>query len=662
MKDILDKLTKLQGTAPKAKKKLTEDSTSVEVRNAKPKTFKDFFETVLNTVPLAGEKPGAGPQSTFLSTSDPQLAKTLGPMINQLAKDKKIQVVMPATQPNQPVQPNQQQNQQQNQTTQPNQPAQAGSTGQAPVGQQPVKEKWGADTEVSPSEKGKYKGKTKAELTSTYNKLKKSGPHKKGSPEYGRMRELAFAIRAKSDWGKVQEADIPSSAGVDTKGAGLGAGRSETTLEDKKVMKKKIKESANHRIAAARHEGRSHGLKGHSHCGKNYDDMDEAHAYHEGFKEGLDECYGMGVYESMPAMEADMPMETDMPMEDELDEVSRGEWLKQKAKTVPGNTFKAFGQTFHDDEVLETYPAFESWDRQLKSLINEGLSVSISKGLEGGHDSATVTATEGDADKLMTLIKSAGLGVFGGEETHMDMGADTPAKHGGIEVVGDHDGMMGLMKKLSNVSNHSDNDSNDDYEDEEESTCDDCGMHESKCGCSKEESVREMRCDECGMLESKCGCHEGKEMVDEVETEDQQTAQMAESRSESFYDLLKQLDALTEASKKEKKQAKDDSDMSDKQEKYFGKKSTKKDKEEVKEWANGIGGKGKDTEGKGTNAAFEQDIDFMTKVISGGLNKQKSTGQTTVPVIASQLNRTHSSDTSGFNESIFDFKTLAGIK
>ena len=36
---------------------------------------------------------------------------------------------------------------------------------------------------------------------------------------------------------------------------------------------------------------------------------------------------------------------------------------------------------------------------------------------------------------------------------------------------------------------------------------------------------------------------------------------------------------------------------------------------------------------------FEADIDFMTKVISGGLNKQKSTGQTTIPVINGQKSR-----------------------
>lgn len=65
-------------------------------------------------------------------------------------------------------------------------------------------EKWGTETNVSPQEKGKYSGKTKAELLHSYNELKKSGPHHRGSPEFGRMRELAFAIRAKGGWGKVK--------------------------------------------------------------------------------------------------------------------------------------------------------------------------------------------------------------------------------------------------------------------------------------------------------------------------------------------------------------------------------------------------------------------------------------------------------------------------
>lgn len=69
---------------------------------------------------------------------------------------------------------------------------------------QGLDEKWGKSTKVSPAERGKYQGRTKAELLKSYNALKKSGPHPKGSPEYGRMRELAFAIRAKTGWGKVE--------------------------------------------------------------------------------------------------------------------------------------------------------------------------------------------------------------------------------------------------------------------------------------------------------------------------------------------------------------------------------------------------------------------------------------------------------------------------
>ena len=56
------------------------------------------------------------------------------------------------------------------------------------------------------------------------------------------------------------------------------------------------------------------------------------------------------------------------------------------------------------------------------------------------------------------------------------------------------------------------------------------------------------------------------------------------------------------------------------------------EEEKLDEWANDAGKKGTDT-------TFQQDIDFMTKVISGGLNKQKSTGQTTIPVIAGQKDR-----------------------
>ena len=68
-----------------------------------------------------------------------------------------------------------------------------------------VEEKWGKPTKVRPEELDKYKGWSLAELRKAYNALKAKGPHKKGSPELGRLRELSFAIRAKTGWGKISE-------------------------------------------------------------------------------------------------------------------------------------------------------------------------------------------------------------------------------------------------------------------------------------------------------------------------------------------------------------------------------------------------------------------------------------------------------------------------
>jgi hypothetical protein len=70
-------------------------------------------------------------------------------------------------------------------------------------GQYELDEKWGTPTKVAASERGKYKGRSLEDLRSAYKALKASGPHSRGSEEFGRMRELAFAIRAKTGWGGV---------------------------------------------------------------------------------------------------------------------------------------------------------------------------------------------------------------------------------------------------------------------------------------------------------------------------------------------------------------------------------------------------------------------------------------------------------------------------
>jgi len=577
---------------------------------------------------------------------------------------------------------------------------------------------------------------------------------RKLTPKYGK--EAATKI-AGAQMKKIKEAEMPTHDG--DMGAGLGAGRSQQFeakkpdankngipdyAEDGKgkndLKKKKVKESMNENLLAAKLKGKHDGLKGNSHCGKNYEDMEEARHYHEGYKEGLDECYGqmpirglvgeMGnEVENMASYGARTPA-----MEDDMYEMDKTSYMKQQAAKTSGDTFKAFGQTFNDSDVLDEF-AFEALDNQLNALLEskedvaEGMTVSISKGQQGAPDSVSVSAQDGEAEQLLSIIKSAGLGLFGGEEQNgygAPQGGNAP---GGISVVDDHDGMMALMKKLSGAGEEV---SGGDYENEEghgdehgpEETCESCG----------------------GMMEAGHSC-ESKEMVDEVESEDQQLYNVAEDNppdsgadntdtdvagqvgsdkalatadaaadeeeakiyssptneaedetgeeageeeeqkekmsESSFFNLYKKLAMLSEESTSEKddkaeraakKVAKDieydeghkgkDDDKAEEAGKKVKKDieyDDKKDKKEkIDEWANEAGK-------NGTDASFEADIDFMMNIISGGLNKRKQTGQTTIPVLGTQMNRMVSHSTTDINESkmlnesVNDWKKLAGI-
>jgi len=66
-------------------------------------------------------------------------------------------------------------------------------------------ESWDKETVVDPREEGKYEGRSLESLKKEYDTLKARGPFKEGSENFGKMKELAFAIRAKSGWGKVEE-------------------------------------------------------------------------------------------------------------------------------------------------------------------------------------------------------------------------------------------------------------------------------------------------------------------------------------------------------------------------------------------------------------------------------------------------------------------------
>ena len=508
--------------------------------------------------------------------------------------------------------------------------------------------------------------------------------------------------------------------------------------------KKKVKEGMEHNLQAARLQGKSHALRKMPYNCTN-DDMEEARHYHDGFKEGLDECYGqmpilgrtavgeMGQGPEVATMASYGADDMGEAMYDEGNAFTAG-----LAKTPHGGKFKVGGSSFTDnsryDSNLDEF-AFEALDKQLNAIledkkVSEGMTVSISKGQQGSPDSVSVSAQDGEADQLLSIIKSAGMGLFGGDEQN-GYGAPqgSAGAHGGISVVDDHDGMMALMKKLSG---NGEMQGGGDYEDEEgsseeghmhgeEETCESCGgMMEENHQCDSGEQsvmgedesedqmayeVAETNAPDSGAdntnadvagnaaansalatadagqdeeegqvyssptegMEDTTGEEAGTDALDEEgyykdpdgddeSAEDQEDKKDNEKRrreeetvAESFANLYKKLAYLSEESTSEKdakaekagkKVAKDieydegHKGKDDNKAEKAGKKVTKdieyddkKDKKVDESYANSA------------DDTFEADIDFMTKVITGGLNKQKSTGQTTIPVIAGQRNR-----------------------
>jgi hypothetical protein len=177
-----------------------------------------------------------------------------------------------------------------------------------------------------------------------------------------------------------------------------------------------------------------------------------------------------------------------------------------------------------------------------------------------------------------------------------------------------------------------------------------------------------------------------EEMQASMNEEDDDEKQKDGLDESSFFNLYKKLAMLSEESTSEKddkaekaakKVAKDieydeghkgkEDDKAEKAGKKVKKDieyDDKKDKKKIDEWANDAG-PGKSA----SDTTFETDIDFMMNVISGGLNKRKSTGQTTIPVISNQSNRQMSHNTTSINESVSNssdavaqWKKLAGLK
>jgi hypothetical protein len=563
----------------------------------------------------------------------------------------------------------------------------------------------------------------------------------------------------------------------DQLGPGSHSGRG-NVLESK--TKKRINENMN-TCEAAYHEGKSHGLSKHNYACKYNEGSEEHRRYHRGYIEGLDECYGLQpnrglVDETVDDMtetasymdDNDLPEITDDDLVDdmasygahdddmldemhtELDEVSRGEWMRQKdreAEKAGKGSFSAFGQTFNTADIDEAF-TFESLERQLNALlkedagVTEGLSVSMSQGLSGlngqGNDTVSVTATDDDASKLLGFMKQVGLGGFGDEKSGDQPSAIVSVSDYGAPAYNGHDDMKNMMVKMSG----------EDYEEEESEegeqhhhqpeVCTECGMNETKCQCDEEVVETETQDQETEQVAEDDGegyeqgqeaeaqidsalavGSENEEQVDEMfffpdkRSRDQKSRDRNEptdvlgnrpkhgiaKHGNEYKDIVKGKNQAGEElpqdyrdrfklgkPKGELPESKDkESAMKDPnsavdyainvlrarwpeaekviatdpkaRERYErvvlkGKMSdSKKPSEEfvlplwlqndtwgqfeaaLNEWANEAG---KD----GTEASFQRDIDFMTKVISGGLNKPKSTGQQTIPVLAQDKKRT----------------------
>lgn len=493
-------------------------------------------------------------------------------------------------------------------------------------------------------------GKDEGKPGKNFAKIAKSAGERYGSKAAGER--VAGAVRAKlMKQGKLEEDAKPDFLDVDKDGDEKESFKK--AVKDKET-KKKVKEGMDSRLKAAHHAGKSHAL---SKQGYNcaYDDMEEARQYHEGFKQGLDECYGQmpmeGVgqeVEDMASYGAHTPTIAD----------EGNAFTGALAKTPSGGKFSVGGKTFTDNSSLEEANPFsmsesmEAWDKELNALlegktsVNEGLSVSISKGQQGAPDSVSVTAQDAEADQLLGLLKQAGLGLFGGDDA-VQTGqsspmsvttGDEPAQAGanGIEldVVDDHDGMMDLIKKVTGAQPAQPQGGFADQEGGEEGSEDYADEEGSDEGHEEHEHTDEEACNECGMAYESCGCDD-KEMVDEVESEDQMEYEVAE-------------DAADDSGATETEQ--EDADVAQANQSAAEYDASQTEEETVEEsYANS------DDDG------YQADMDFMTNVITGGLNKKKATGQSTIPVVASQASRL-GNPMQESADLLTDWKSLAGIK
>ena len=447
-------------------------------------------------------------------------------------------------------------------------------------GDEQMNEKWDAKMDTPASEKGKYAGKSKSELLKAYNHLKSTGPHKEGSKPYSNMKELAFAIRAKGKFGKVQDEEKVNELSPSTIQS-AAAKRDAQKPEDMSpaTQRKDITTHMTNRInmnnrpaqqdEEAVEESGLQAYLGNKKYGKDgmdalrkagqdnasekkmqniraqYSDKEDMAETKDlpGAQDKLDVAKPKGkldakdfaalrakksVKESLSFTEMMQEAGTDVndmmaELQQDIDNFNKtghcsdkleaflkihghskkklaGESIvdrvgfdtppeidknpmtqnpittpafarKQQSQGMPIKSpgeDKPFGfmrqmsaptKTFESKDMKDVQ--LESWEKELTSLLNEGITVTSSQGQQGTPDSVSINATDSDAQELLSIVRQAGLGVFGGgdEQEHSGYGAPMSGDEGGSgtepqmspSVVGDGDDMMALIKKMSGI-------------------------------------------------------------------------------------------------------------------------------------------------------------------------------------------------------------------
>lgn len=366
----------------------------------------------------------------------------------------------------------------------------------------------------------------------------------------------------------------------------------------------------------------------------------------------------------------------------------------------------------------------ESWDRQLKGLLTEGITVSTSVGQEGGQDSVSITASDHDAHQLLQMLQNAGMGT--GMPAHAIQAATAPstvlpkASPSTVGSIANTDGApnAGAQKDINGGGNSVpimamprgmllsvNGEEEMPTEPGEFGTLD---QEEVVSSLGSEQGNADDNGDGALAAIKKLMSAHGASEVDaskttppeskapiSTETEYEVDESDEDGKKPDFLDLDKDGDKkepMKQAAKKDDSEEESESDAEDDEEEDNDEEEVKegfdfadataneieKNKEgkkvrEGKDTCNECGGLMEDDhecgqlnewsnspQDQSKDEQFESDMKFMQEVITAGLNGRKSTGQATTPVLASQTNRQMSE---GYNIDVAaEMRKLAGIR